>query len=148
MQKNKNKPNKKKKPPFVSKLYWAEPAVTLAMLLMFAPSFHKVLQRHHSGHPDSSFMQCYEMLIRSCFPKSCSTTLQRRGGEEEVGRKKERKSAKGHIDIFGATSCTLLLLDKRRGRGSWSRQQQSRSAFWKKEGMQSTQLSNMHANEC
>lgn len=80
-----------KKPPFVSKLYWAEPAVTLAMLLMFAPSFHKVLQRHHSGHPDSSFMQCYEMLIRSCFPKSRSTTLQRRGGEEEVGRKKERK---------------------------------------------------------
>lgn len=77
-----------------------EPAVTLAMLLMFAPSFHKVLQRHHSGHPDSSFMQCYEMLIRSCFPKSCSTTLQRRGGEEEVGRKKERKKERVQKDTL------------------------------------------------
>lgn len=101
--------------------------------------FTKSLQRHQSGHKYSSFMQCWETLIRSCLPKSCSTALQwrRRGRgsgrkERKEERKKEGKGGKDTLTFSEPLAAHFLLLDQRRGRGSWSRQRQGRSASWKK----------------
>lgn len=144
MQKNKNKP-KKKKPPFVSKLYWAEPRLPcFYCLLHLFTKFCNVTIPGVRIPPSCSVTRCSSAPASHSHAQPLSN-----GGTGKRKWKERKKGCKGHIDIFGATSCTLLLLDKRRGRGSrWSRQQQSRSAFWKKEGMQSTQPSNMRANEC
>lgn len=150
MQKNKNKPKKKTATICIKTLLGrtrGNACHAFNVCSIFSQSFATSPFRASGFLLHAVLRDAHPLLLPKVMLNHFAAAGRGRGsGKKE--RKKERKSAKGHIDIFGATSCTLLLLDKRRGRGSWSRQQQSRSAFWKKEGMQSTQLSNMRANEC